>query len=669
MSAYPPPLFQFPTLKFNSLIYEVTETVSAVASSIVNVLSIITNKIFTYDTGLSRELWTDSDLMPIIIGSPTTDTQLGGFLTSGANLAFYNTAETVYLFQGSNEVYIANISPYIFLGHGQVAGDLLYVGNQLNTNYIGGFQLIDQTLTALVDTNPVHLFDTNTASITLGQGVDIGNSVTIGNSDCNVACGGFQMSFGNLTYYTSLSPVFLFNDSNVIYFGQNCKELYIGQGQTSSDYVFLGNQTNINTVAGFLIINQSIEALVNADPVSLVDSSTGNITLGTGQGVGNNIIIGSSTNTNRVSNFNFVGNDITSSSPTTNVSFMSNLTSAGLSIGSGQNALGTVNIGSVLSTILCGPNFRFQGPALTSGSLTTNITMFNELTTGSVQLAVNQTAGGSVSIGNFGNTNRMGNFTYLGNVITSSGSNTLNLYNNQTHANGCNFLAGFTGATINFLAGLSSGPLNIAVNQSATGNVNIGSSVSTILLGPNFRFQGSALTSSAVTSAISLFGNITTGSVTILNAMTTAFCNIGGTAVTTGGLRLYNAITMGYTTLITPTVNQVGYIQQGTGTLNTVTGVTTTLRTLVLGVGVWILTGRLWSNGSANYVSLFISNSGNSVSNTHASILTGTASGNNAGSINKYLTVTTGTTTQYFNADASGTFALQGVSFEAIRIA
>jgi hypothetical protein len=65
---------------------------------------------------------------------------------------------------------------------------------------------------------------------------------------------------------------------------------------------------------------------------------------------------------------------------------------------------------------------------------------------------------------------------------------------------------------------------------------------------------------------------------------------------------------------------------------------------------------------------MFISNTNNAINTSYASILTGTASGNNAGSINKYLTVTSGTTTQYFTADASGTYSLTGVSFEAIRI-
>ena len=147
--------------------------------------------------------------------------------------------------------------------------------------------------------------------------------------------------------------------------------------------------------------------------------------------------------------------------------------------------------------------------------------------------------------------------------------------------------------------------------------------------------------------------------------------NIGGTAVTTGGLRLYNAITMGYTTLVTPTANQVGYIQTGTGTLNQSTITTTTIRTLVLGVGVWLIRAHVWFNGSLNYGAIYISNTNNAIDVTYGTITTGTASGNNAGEVIKYLTVTSGTTTQYLTVDSgpAGTRTLQGVLFNALRIA
>jgi hypothetical protein len=797
MTAYNPPLFSFSTLKFNSLIYEVADTLTTVASSIVNVLSIITNKIFTYDVNVSRELWTDSTITPIFIGTDTTMIDVGGFRALGGNLTF-NPIEPINLFDDSASLALGNNSILVELGHSQAVGDLLYVGNQLNTNYIGGFKLIDQTLTALVNSNPVNLFNPNTASITLGQNVDIGNSITIGNSDCNINIGGFQMSFGNLTYYTSLNPVFLFNDSNVIYFGQNSTELYIGQGQTATDYLYVGNQVNINYVAGFQIVNQSIVALVDPDPVYLVTTTTGQIDFGTGQGATNNLRIGSATNNNKIGNFNFTGDSITSSSATTTVTFMNNLTSGVLTIGSntntnkiggfeivnqtltgqvstdpvnlfdtntasitlGQgvdignsitigNSLCEVNLGNYIfqangavrctnpslplslysdsATLTIGDssNYIYFGQAQILGDAvyignqnntnyiagiqidnqtmiaqvpadpvllfksnqiielgttqvaTNTITVGNDTNTnyiGGIQidnqtlaainpttpvnlfnadeiitLGTSQVATNTLTIGSATNDNKIGNFNFVGNAITSSSATT-----NAT-----------------FMNNLTSASLSIGTNQTSSANLNLGSSVSTVLCGSNFRFQALALTSGAVSSAITFYNNITTGSLTILGSLTTAFVNIGGTAVTTGGLRLYNAITMGYTTLITPTANQVGYIQVGTGTLNQSTITPTTIRTLVLGVGVWIIKAHVWFNASLNFGAIYISNTNNAIDVNFSTITSGTASGNNAGEANKYLTVTSGTVTQYLVVDSgpAGTRTLQGVSFQALRIA
>jgi hypothetical protein len=61
----------------------------------------------------------------------------------------------------------------------------------------------------------------------------------------------------------------------------------------------------------------------------------------------------------------------------------------------------------------------------------------------------------------------------------------------------------------------------------------------------------------------------------------------------------------------------------------------------------------------------------NTIDRDFSTITSGTASGNNAGEVNKYLTVLTGTTTQYLVVDSgpAGTRTLQSVSLQAIRIA
>jgi hypothetical protein len=129
-----------------------------------------------------------------------------------------------------------------------------------------------------------------------------------------------------------------------------------------------------------------------------------------------------------------------------------------------------------------------------------------------------------------------------------------------------------------------------------------------------------------------------------------------------------------YTSLPTLVPSQVGYIQQGTGTTLAIGTDATLLRTLELGVGVWIIKARLYSygNSSLTYATMFISDTDhyddqNPVYNSQANSLVGY--GYVAGSLTKYLTVTSGTILQYFLANSTPAITCNSVSFEAIRIA
>jgi len=482
MTAYPPPLFSFSTLKFNSLIYEVADTVTAVASSIVNALSIITNKIYTYDTALTRELWTDSSLTSIILGNQTANIELGNYdVKANGEITCFNTLTPINLFNTNYAMSISNNSNYTTLSHGQIAGDLLYLGNQLNTNVIGGFQLIDQTLTALVPTNPVNLFNTNTTgSISLGTGLSLFQSLTLGNSSCIINFGAFSVSSNA---WATTSPTVNVN--------------------------LFGNLTS------------------------------GTLSLSLGQTAGTTTTIGNSVNTNKVGNFNFIGNGITSSSAITNVTLFNNLTDGGIVIG---NAIGlgnvtiannqlisaSVNIGSAVGKVKCS-NITMQGNTIAGSATNSTIGLFGENTNGTINMGINQIAGGNVVIGNSAGIVTLGDqFKFSGSSLTSQAiGSAITLFNNITTGSG------------------------------------------------------------------TIFNGLTTGSLNIMNAMTTGFCNIGGTAVSTGGLRLYNAITMGYTTLVLPTSNQVGYVtgnlSSTTGNVTLPTAnVISNYSTFSLPTGVWI---------------------------------------------------------------------------------
>lgn len=851
MTAYNPPLFSFTSLKFNRLIYEVADTVTAVASSIVNTLSIITNKIYTYDVSVSRELWTDSDTSPILIGTNTlsggNDITIGGSFTATNNIGMFSLkGVNIGSTNGINgEIAIGDdiTGGFIYVGRNLVGGGVLQFGSQTANFQNGNFQFYFNDIRSLTPADLLFLYPTTSASVQFAQGVSAGNYVSVGNTDCDIEIGGFLMSLGDFSHYDPLVTVNAFNDSSTLHLADNSNYLFLGHGQIAGDLLYLGTQANTNYIGGFRLINQTLISQVTTNAVNLFNNNTGAINIGTGQGAGQYIYIGSltntmqigglywngqniypydvattlsigstltaalqlgnSTNTNQLGKFVHTGTAMTMAGPlstavdlfpdqtgsirlgsfthtgqtmtsytNTNPVNLFNDNTGQISLGTSQVATNIIQVGNTtninkvggfridnqdlsttsltattnvlisnqivniataqatLDTLTLGSGFNankigiftFKAGDITSTNTTASVTLFGNILTGGVTVSSAQSAGASTTIGNSVNTNKVGNYNFIGNAITSSSATTSTTFmNNLTTGSlsiataqttgqvsigstvstinigpffrftGSTLAAGSSTATVNmmndittgsgaFFNGLTGGSLAIATNQNAIGSVGIGSALSLISIGTNFRFQANALVSLAVTDAMTIFNNLTTGSgqlfnglttgsLSIMSAATSGFCNIGGTALTTGGLRIYNAITLGYTTLTTPTANQVGYIQTGTGTLNSVTPTTTTLRTLSLGVGVWILSAKAWANSSATYVSLFISNTNNAISTTHASILTGTTSGNNAGSIMKYLTVTSGTTTQYFTADASGTYTLQGVSFEAIRIA
>ena len=385
MTAYNPPLFSFGGLKFNKLIYEVADTVASSIATIVNLFSITTNQILTFDVNQLRELWTDSSISAIYIGSTTATMHVGSFDFFGNDIRSQNPSLTLNVFGGTTE------------------------------------------------------------EIRIGQDVITGNNLVLGNHNCTLELGKVLLLGDDILYYDQTVPVSLLKDSEVIN---------------------IGNDSQV------------------------------------------------------------------------------------ISIGTTQLATGNINIGSTVSTILCGPNFRFQGSALTSAAVGSAMSLFN-------------------------------------NIVSGSGT---------------------------------------------------------------------------------FFNGLTTGSLSIMSAMTTGFCNIGGTSVSTGGLRLYNPITMGYAALLTPTANQIGYIKAGTFFSSATSLTPRILANIELGVGVWILKARAWLNvGIAQYVVISISSTG-ATDTANATVLTGTV-GRNAGECIKYLTITSGTLIQNYITESDGPRNLINPSFQAIRIA
>jgi len=594
MSAYPPPLFSFSTLKFNRLIYEVADVV---ASTMVNVLSIITNKIFTYDVNQSRELWCDSDVSPINIGSlGTTAINIGS--SSNINQIGDILIEGFKIDSVGGQLNIGDNSTLLYIGANISPGDTLVVGNATTSFFNGGFEFIQSDIRASDPLIDAHIISLTTANVLLGEDVDSSHFVQIGSSLCEVYVGNYIFQVNGTVRCTDPSvPLSLYSDSASLTIGDSSNYIYFGQAQILGDAVYIGNQNNTNYLGGFRLDNQTLVAQVPTDPVLLFKSNQ-IIELGTTQVATNTITIGNDVNTNYIGGIQIDNQTLAAINPSASV----NLFNADeiITLGTSQVATNTLTIGSSTNSNKVG-NFNFIGDAITSSSISTNVTLMNNLTTGT---------------------------------------------------------------------------LSIGTSQTSTANLNLGSATSTILCGTNFRFQASALTSSAVSSAITFYNNITTGSLTLLGSLTSAFVNIGGTAVTTGGLRLYNAITMGYTTLITPTVNQVGYIQTGTGATATLAATTTTtVRTLMLGAGVWSLMGGMVTTSPAitapnNYFTICISAT-TSFDNNYQVAVHNSAS--NIGStpvlqVTRFVTVASSATYRLI-ANNGGATNITNIQFQALRIA
>ena len=149
--------------------------------------------------------------------------------------------------------------------------------------------------------------------------------------------------------------------------------------------------------------------------------------------------------------------------------------------------------------------FKFQNNAITSGAVNDTVSLFNNITTGIVQMC--------------------NNLVFTQNAIRSSGaSDTIDLFNNITTTTG----------SINIANGsLSKCILNLGSKMHSTGQVNIGG-FGTVKMCNSFIITAESIASTGILDTIQLFTNITTGISNFLTGLTSGTLNIGNTTATTG---------------------------------------------------------------------------------------------------------------------------------------
>ena len=457
-------------------------------------------------------------------------------------------------------LYTETTSGNIELGSGQDALSILKIGNQNNTNLIGGISVVNQAI------EPDYL-DQN---MYVGSNLTTGNLI-IANSLADVRIGGMTINNQDIN---AVDP----NDT--MGFGFN-------MGTTA--YLTIGNSTNNNMIGNIHITGQTLTTEYPSQPVNLFNDlitstlsfcggmtsgilnvatamTTGFVNIGTYMTVGA-VNIGSSTCNVLLNNsFLFSGNSLITQSATLALNLFNNITTATVSMLNGmtsgtfnlcnnllaattttatQSTSSFVNVGSVSTEITLG-TFRFFNTTLSLNSSTAStvnllnnlltgiINFGNGLTTGTINMATGMTTGiinmatgmttGSLNLGSLTSNTNIGSWRFTGSsLLATSISSTYNLLTNLTNQ------------TLN-IATTMVGSINIGSAMSL-GNINIGSQFTTNRIG-NFTLSGNDITTGSASLATNLFDNLTSATCSICNSMTSGIVRIGSTMSSSGIITL-----------------------------------------------------------------------------------------------------------------------------------
>jgi hypothetical protein len=512
----------------------------------------------------------------------------------------------------------------------------------------GGTTISNGTITA--NTLKINELTTNTIKSTTPSATVNAYISNTGNVNIGGATSTLKLS-NTIEPFSTVSPVNLF---------------------PSASNIVVGNETDIVKVSKYEFIGDDIVGMTNSDTTRLFNNLTdGELNIAPSLTTGT-CTVGSATSANKVGRFTFNDFFINFDDPFGYVACFDDAecyfgdysdycgigtSSKALNLGNFQFEESYVRLGSNVNTNYVG-RFTFFEDAITSNAVDSAITMFDNITTGSLEIATGLTSG-VLTLGNDFNANSVGKFDFIGDDMLSNAVDT----------------------ATTMMSNITTGSLEIGTGLT-TGALTLGNATNTNTVG-NFNLIGDALTSSAVSSATTLMSNITTGSVKLGAGITTGFTNIGESLTTgflnlgssasvasTGGVRIWKPLYLLYTSLPTLATNQVGYAIIGTGTVNQVTTTVTTIRQMVIPSGVWLVKARARVNGiGCQFVKLYISNQNNGTSAVNEYIISGSGINETAGQFVAIFTVSPNPITRYMTMSADATYPLTNPGFEALRIA
>ena len=438
----------------------------------------------------------------------------------------------------------------------------------------------------------------------------------------------------------------------------------------SATNIVVGNESDIVKVSKYEFIGDDIVGMTNNDTTRLFNNLTeGELNIAPSLTTGS-CTIGSTTSSNKVGRFTFNDFFLNFDDPFGYVACFDDAecyfgdysdycgigtSSKALNLGNFQFEESYVRLGSNVNTNYVG-RFTFFEDAITSNAVDSAITMFDNITTGSLEIATGLTSG-VLTLGNDFNANSVGKFDFIGDDMLSNAVDT----------------------ATTMMSNITTGSLEIGTGLT-TGALTLGNATNTNTVG-KFNLIGDAITSSAVSSVSSILGNITTGSLSIAEgittgvvnvgqSLTTGFLNLGSSSLSTGGARIFKPLYLGYTSFTNPASNQVGYYIAGTGSVAQVTTTRTTIRTIVLPPGVWFIKARARVNGiGCVFVKLYVAGANNGSSPTNELVISGSGTDETAGQFVTFISNLGPTNiTRYMTMLADATYTLTQPLFEALRI-
>jgi hypothetical protein len=477
---------------------------------------------------------------------------VGGMTATGITVTNLTASQIIQATGGINtsSIQINSVSG----GNGQVIGMSSGTLTWITTS--GSIPTLDQVCTQGSTTSVI-----NVGLLTI-RGVSI-NSTSTGTIEIGTGQTSGLINIGFTTTRSSTGTIFIGNDVNTNKIGSLAVigntlhhinttngPIHIGTGQTSgfimignntsrtTGTIYIGNTTNTTQIGNLAVIGNVLHP---------VNTTTGNVEIGTGQTtglimIGNNtsrtasgtIFIGNTLNTTILGNLAVIGNVLHPVNTTTgSINIGTGQTSGLIMIGNNasRTASGTIFIGNNVNTTIIG-NLAVIGSVLHPVNTTTgNVEIGTGQTSGLIMIGNNasRTASGTIFIGNNVNTTILGNLAVIGNVLHPV---------NTTNGN------------VEIGTGQTSGLIIIGNNASrtASGTIFIGNDVNTnrignvLITGTKIQQTGGDLTLGIVSNATNI-GNLTIYGEQIHNYNTDIGNIYIGTEQTSGQINLGNNAT------------------------------------------------------------------------------------------------------------------------------